>query len=380
MYSEEFSRIKALQNAGDLDLALEIADKSLEMCRRRTPYSCGDLLAARAGVYAALGRTADAIADCEMAFDVGTSQIDALSTTGFCHLTLAGSQCEINPSSRKDNFEQAITFFTRYMFFERTRDCLLARAEAFRKTGLIERASEDQRLAEQMPARFRGQQHKKCLKHDSVLSIHRESREQGFTSPDVTSSAISRLIDDSIYPNKETLLPNMAPSGEPSFFAAGEYRFFATCPVCRVVYDIKFAEKEREMWSAWYRNTSEPMASTGFREWLVEYVEAHSENAGDSEADLYCGKDDLRRKSPGFLLNSDQPASDGNYYSINRSRALWDLFQCIPKHGSTSGFAIVTLATGLTVDELYQKLESVDVFVEGHEAIALGLPIHSDKI
>lgn len=237
------------------------------------------------------------------------------------------------------------------------------------------------------------------LKHDSVLSIRREHDLPILGAPDVRYWAISRLIDDSISPNKispnkeislpepeaEKSFPNMGISVDPKLFVRlfvrGEYRFFATCSVCRLIYNTKFAEKEREMWSAWYRRTSEPMASTdGHLEWLEKYGEDLSDSAGDLEADLYCGKDDLRRKSPGYLLNSDQPASDGNYYSIDRSKNLWDLFQCVPKNVSAPGFTVVTLATGLTVDELYQKLESVNVFVEGHEAIALGLPFHGENI
>lgn len=95
-----------------------------------------------------------------------------------------------------------------------------------------------------------------------------------------------------------------------------------------------------------------------------------------------CAQDALRGKAPGYVLNDNNPGSDGNYYSIERSadgKNLWDLFQCIPEHFFAAGFTVLPIAIGVSVEELYRRLESVDIFILGHEAIALGLPFHGDN-
>ncbi len=97
---------------------------------------------------------------------------------------------------------------------------------------------------------------------------------------------------------------------------------------------------------------------------------------------LDCAHDSLRGNAPGCLLNNNEPGSDGNYYSIARNaerQALWDLFQCIPQYFFAPGFAVSPVGVGLTVEELYSRIEFVNIFIQGHEAIALGLPFHRDN-
>lgn len=367
-----FSQIEALHHVGELDLALDLADKTLAKSSR-LGSAAGDLFAARASIYTELGRTADAIADSEMAFENGTTQIELLRTVGFCHLAKARSQVKSDSSSAKEDFEQAIAFLSMYLFLERTRECYLARAEAFRELGMLEREDEDQKRAGQTSAGFQGQRYKKCEAHDSVLSIRRESF--AFVSHSNEHIAIAGRIDQSCFPNKETGLPHMG-------FPAGGYSYFIQCPVCHVGYETKYSEKQRELWSAYYRDNTGQGNAAYFAEWLEGYVEAETDNTLRVPVDLYCGQDDLRANAPGCLLNNDRPGSDGNFYSIGRNekrKNLWDLFQCVPKRVSGPGFTVLMLAAGLTVDELYSKLESVDILIQGHEAIALGLPFHQDN-
>jgi len=97
------------------------------------------------------------------------------------------------------------------------------------------------------------------------------------------------------------------------------------------------------------------------------------------EGEIDCSHNELRGVAPGFLLNNGESGSDGNFYTILRSTDgtySWDLWRMVPKHMFAPGFDVYKIGEAISVETLYVQLESVDIFVQGHEAIALGLPFH----
>ena len=128
--------------------------------------------------------------------------------------------------------------------------------------------------------------------------------------------------------------------------------------------------------------TAEPSEPLDYEEDYLLGIPADTTSLQSWPIFLECAHENLRGNAPGCLLNSDEPGSDGNYYSIERNAdkpQRWDLFKCVPEYFFAAGFKVSPVAVGITVEELYDKIESVGIFIQGHEAIALGLPFHGDN-
>lgn len=98
--------------------------------------------------------------------------------------------------------------------------------------------------------------------------------------------------------------------------------------------------------------------------------------------EIDCPHDELRGKAPGVLLNDSSPGTDGNYYSIDRSEGggdKFDLWKSVPRHFFAPGFDVYEIGVAITVEKLYKRIESVGIYIQGHEAIVLGLPFHGDN-
>lgn len=94
---------------------------------------------------------------------------------------------------------------------------------------------------------------------------------------------------------------------------------------------------------------------------------------------LNCAFEDLRGLLPGYCLNDCEPGTDNAIYSISREdQGLWSLYKCSEEiFFSRRRFEVSRVGEGLTVEELYKRLDEVDISIRSPEAIPLGLPFHN---